>query len=344
MNCCLECFVDDEIKDIISHHGEQGTCDFCGAKGVSIYPIDKQPDISDIISDIISVYEDSPDGIPLSEMIIKNWNIFDAHIPSSYNLFQAFYSLIYADASDLSNKKVCLSRHLLNEYGIFSGHSWAEFSAGIKDNNRFFNNFKPERFSNFLSYSIVKYKKGEHFFRARISPEKGGFHKDEMGPPPAGKRKPGRINPEGIGVLYLASDEYTALCEVRASAYDYISIGDFVLKRDINVVNLSKLSNISPVIYSSNIELLAANVSVFSDMAEEIAKPLRRNDSYLEYIPTQYIAEFIKSQGYNGVAYNSAMGTGGTNIAAFDQSLFECKSVHNVEIGKIKYEYSEIKT
>ena len=165
-----------------------------------------------------------------------------------------------------------------------------------------------------------------------------------MGPPPAGKRKPGRINPEGIGVLYLASDEYTALCEVRASAYDYISIGDFVLKRDINVVNLSKLSNISPVIYSSNIELLAANVSVFSDMAEEIAKPLRRNDSYLEYIPTQYIAEFIKSQGYNGVAYNSAMGTGGTNIAAFDQSLFECKSVHNVEIGKIKYEYSEIKT
>ena len=57
---------------------------------------------------------------------------------------------------------------------------------------------------------------------------------------------------------------------------------------------------------------------------------------------TQYITEFIKSKGYAGVAYTSTMGTGGTNVAVFDESLFECESVHNVEIREIKYTYDEI--
>jgi len=37
------------------------------------------------------------------------------------------------------------------------------------------------------------------------------------------------------------------------------------------------------------------------------------------------------------------MGTGGTNIAVFDESLFECKSVHVVEISSIEYSYSKVK-
>lgn len=59
-----------------------------------------------------------------------------------------------------------------------------------------------------------------------------------MGQPPSGKRKPGRVNPEGIGILYLTSDEKTALREVRASAFDYITIGKFKLIKDIKVVNI----------------------------------------------------------------------------------------------------------
>ena len=90
-------------------------------------------------------------------------------------------------------------------------------------------------------------------------------------------------------------------------------------------------------------DCLAANIRAFSDIAREIAKPLRRNDSSLEYLPTQFITEFIKSKGYAGVSYTSTMGTGGTNIAVFDESLFECKSVHVVEISSIEYSYSKVK-
>ncbi|MEG6523448.1 hypothetical protein [Desulfotomaculum sp. 1211_IL3151] len=59
----------------------------------------------------------------------------------------------------------------------------------------------------------------------------------------------------------------------------------------------------------------------------------------MEYLPTQYIMKFIKGKGYAGVEYTSAMGTGGTNIAVFDESLFECTSVHNVKIREIECLY-----
>lgn len=115
-----------------------------------------------------------------------------------------------------------------------------------------------------------------------------------------------------------------------------------LLLKEIKVVNISGLNRISPAVYSSSIESLAANIQTFSDIAKEIAKPLRRNDSSLEYLPTQFITEFIKSRGYAGVSYTSTMGTGGTNIAVFDETLFECESVHVVEINSIEYSYSNV--
>ena len=57
---------------------------------------------------------------------------------------------------------------------------------------------------------------------------------------------------------------------------------------------------------------------------------------------SQFITEFIKSNGYAGVAYTSTMGTEGINVAVFDESLFKCVAVHTVEINNISYAYGEI--
>lgn len=96
-------------------------------------------------------------------------------------------------------------------------------------------------FSPFLGYSIRKYPKGTKLYRARICNDIKGFEKSEMGAPPAHLRKAGRVNPEGIGVLYLTSDEQTALSEVRAGTFDYVTIGTFQLKKEIRVVNISEI-------------------------------------------------------------------------------------------------------
>ena len=143
-----------------------------------------------------------------------------------------------------------------------------------------------------------------------------------------------------IPALYLSSDCETVLHEVRATTHDYITIGEFRLQRDIEVVNLSGFSNTSPFLYQGEIEKYAANRKVFQEIALELAKPLRRNDSPLEYLPTQYIAEFIKSQGYDGVEYASTLRQGGHNLAVFNEELFECTSVNTIEISKIVYNTS----
>jgi len=199
--------------------------------------------------------------------------------------------------------------------------------------------FNPDAFASFLSYISKKVSAGEKMFRARISPDKDGFSVDKMGAPPSDERYAGRINPEGISVLYLSSNKATAISEVRALAYDFVSIDTFYLKRDIKVVNLSGIANrTSPFLYAGDLEQYAANRSVFQEIALEIAKPLRRSDSPLDYLPTQYITEFIKSAGYDGVEYASTLTVNGFNLAVFDESLFECTDVSVVEVNSVSYE------
>jgi len=344
MNCCAECFQDAQIRAIIKTNNQMGDCDFCGQKNTAIYSMESSSDLSDLISGVINVYEEADDGEPLFDVLINDWCIFNRTLPTAQKLVEGFCSIIGGDREHNHNVNVKIPHAYIENYGIFSGHSWGEFSEAIKTKNRFYNGyFKADQFVSFLSYSITKYAKGTTFFRARVWSDGHGYKTAaEMGAPPIGKRKSGRVNPEGIAVLYLTSDEKTALSEVRASAFDFVSVGSFRLKRDIHVVNISGLNNISPALYSSGLESLAANTKIFGDIAKEIAKPLRRNDSSLEYLPTQYITEFIKSKGYSGVEFTSTMETGGNNIAVFDENLFEFVAVHDVEIKKIEYLYDRV--
>ena len=197
--------------------------------------------------------------------------------------------------------------------------------------------FNAYAFASFLSIISNTYPAGAEMYRARISSDKNGYSKSEMGAPPKGKRTAGRVNPDGISVLYLSSDKKTVLNEVRANAFDYISIGRFRAKRNITVANLSGVGKSSPFLYTSELEKFAVNREVFREIAAEIAKPLRRSDSPLEYLPTQYIAEFIKDQNYDGVEFASTLRKGGHNIAVFDEDLFECMDVETVEVSEVLY-------
>jgi hypothetical protein len=78
----------------------------------------------------------------------------------------------------------------------------------------------------------------------------------------------------------------------------------------------------------------------------EIAKPLRRSDSPLEYLPTQYISEFIKSERYQGVKYLSTMNPDGYNLALYDNGAMkeqlECTKVSVLEVRQLNYTTEQI--
>jgi len=345
MNCCIDCFRDAHILSTINKQGAIGNCDFCDSKRIAVYDVSNSSNpISEKIIGLIQTYSvsDSAEAKPLKYALRDDWDIFTSGAETILALTKKLCESAYPDNADIFTKNVIIGQladnDFLREYGVVRGYNWGEFSETIKYGNRFHNGmFNHEQFASFLSIIKNVYPIGTNMYRARICSEKKGFTKNEMGAPPPHKRTAGRINPEGIEVLYLSLDKLTVLNEVRASAFDYITIGTFQALRDIKVANLSGVDKISPFMYDSELEKFAANRKVFQEIAAEIAKPLRRNDSPLEYLPTQYIAEFIKSENYDGVEYASTLRKGGYNLAAFNEDLFECVSVETVEVSKILY-------
>ena len=241
------------------------------------------------------------------------------------------------------------SKYLMN-HGLLRTNTWEDFNKNITRINRFHSNYiNLDILQKYLAYLKVSYTKGEVFYRSRISgPQK--FSPACMGAPPAEKAGDSRVSASGIQCLYLGDSEDTTLYEVRAAKYDYVSIGKFTLKENISVVDLTRIKDISPFIMpESDIEEFAVNLEQLEKLDGAMGKPVRHSDSSLDYVPTQYIADFIKSitingqQMFQGIKYRSVMHSGGFNLAIFEPSLFECTGVRLKQVNEIHYEISQAK-
>ena len=68
---------------------------------------------------------------------------------------------------------------------------------------------------------------------------------------------------------------------------------------------------------------------------------MRRFDSPIEYVPTQFICEYVqKTQNVSGIRFSSSVYKKGTNLVIFDPSLMSCIAVkdYNIESLDIKEE------
>ncbi len=215
--------------------------------------------------------------------------------------------------------------------------SWEKLADEIKTTNRFHiqNTLDLEKLQELLNRYKKPINKGKKFYRARIS-NKEGFGKSEMLNPPAVKAKAGRANPTGISYLYLADQIKTTLYEARASLFDYVTVGEFRAKEDIKVINL-RGDTYDPVLLAEQEELedFLIHLPFITTLETNLSKPRRRSDNELDYLPTQYLSEFIKSIGFDGVEFQSSLFSGGYNLAIFTPDKFECISVDVFEIENI---------
>ena len=262
MKCCTECFIDIEIKSIISSYKIEGNCDFCDAKNVSILDLDNNSnELNTLVSyfysllDIYTKANQLPISYPkekislLKTILYNDWNIFNCKEDIIYRLLVKICNKRYLEEPELFDQPVGISQLYNNKYlsdhSIIQIYSWEEFKNKIKNENRFHHNiFNIEKFHTVLTCLIGYYQKDTAFYRARISPTSNGFPLKEMSAPPKEFTTAGRANSEGIRVLYLSNSEETALREVRAITHDYVSIGKFKLKNDITIIDFSKIDKI----------------------------------------------------------------------------------------------------
>lgn len=356
---CEHCFRDKEVASIIRSvsTGIVGTCPTCQKRNAYLYDTATQSELTPYFEELLNIYSPAsalPETYPKAERrsliddLSERWDIF-ADIPRSkiYDILTAICHDLYSDIPELFDGTIGIPElydsDYLKDHALLKNNDWDAFVNEIKTKNRFHSkliNF--EILEKYCSFIRKIYKAGEVFYRARIS-ERSGFPPEEMSAPPAGKSSEGRANARGITCLYIANDVDTTLHEVRAGVFDYVSVGSFRLKRDITVVDLKAINGISPFVEGLEYLDHAINKQYLARLNAEMSKSLRRSDSTLDYVPTQYIVDFIKSiehndeQEYDGIEYNSTTNPGGYNLAIFDPDLFECVSVDVYDIEKLQY-------
>lgn len=157
------------------------------------------------------------------------------------------------------------------------------------------------------------------------------------------KGKEGRANPKGITYLYLANDENTALAELRPSFGQYMSSAQLKVQRNLRLVNCYSVSR-----HYTHIECIfnppksqeEIGNAVWSMINEAYSRPITNADETSDYVPTQILAEFFKSQGFDGVCHKSSLGIG-YNYILFKLSDADVINCTVMEAKSISYEFRE---
>jgi RES domain-containing protein len=173
----------------------------------------------------------------------------------------------------------------------------------------------------------------------------GGVVNEVPGPFDVKRMKPvrdrareGRANPKGIPYLYLATREETAVAEVRPWIGSHVSIAQFVLKRNVRVVNCMSDDQRS-VMYLREPGPEERQRAVWRDIERAFSEPVTDSDDTADYAPTQVLAEFFRENGLDGVAYGSSLGPG-HNIALFDAEAAALANCGLVQIRGVKLDFS----
>lgn len=170
-------------------------------------------------------------------------------------------------------------------------------------------------------------------------------HPPERMKPRKDLAREGRANPKGISYLYLSNRKEIALSEVRPWIGSFISIAQFKAQRNLRIVDFSTdppLRRRITVPYEIPPEQW--DHAVWYSIDHAFREPVTANDEVADYTATQFLAEFFKSEGFDGVAYQSAFqkpGEQGHNLVLFDLDAAQLVNNALVTITAINLAFEE---
>ena len=148
----------------------------------------------------------------------------------------------------------------------------------------------------------------------------------ELGPPPQGLPKGGRMNVQGIPVFYGAMEQSTCVSEVRAPVGSRVVVGKFELLRSIRLLDLDALANVyvKGSFFDPNYSVQTNQAAFLKRLVAEVSRPVMPWDEAFEYLPTQAVAEYLANKScprLDGIIFRSSQ-TGGTgrNLVLFNHA------------------------
>lgn len=311
--CCPECFGDRVLRDEIfpTLEPKEGVCDFCGTDNTLLVA---PANLADYFELLVNVYEPSSEGKTLVEWMKGDWLIF-SHQRMDIAHAKELLSEILNDGEIVRRKFMPSSSY--SSHGLAK---WDQLRDEMMYSNRWFLDvtIDEERLKELLDMLIAQ-GLPNRWYRARIQGEDGTFKIDKMGAPPKRRSSNGRANPAGIPYLYLGSLPETAVSEVRPHTGEVACVAVFEVP-EIKAVDLRNPRElVSPFILedAKQIAQLRADLPFLERLGEELTRPVQPSGAAIDYIPSQYLCEFIKKKGFDGVVYRSSVSEG-INLALFD--------------------------
>lgn len=331
------CFQDQELKAFCGSKSHTiGHCSFTGHADV---PVLELTELESFFTGILQLFEEdtSQEALTLIEVLERDWNLFcskeigtkvlnEVCNRGQSGLLNPEDKAQYATAV----RKVC--------------DPWDRLKSELKWEKRFHFNIDEivDHEWDRLFSLVHSLESDAQYYRGRLhkQEQEHPYPKCEMGAPPKDKATAGRANVNGIPVLYLCDDIETVPYEVRATYLDDISIGTFQQREPTVVINIIDFTRLRSL-YSSDANLDPKTIVQYKLLTEliskDLSKPLRRYDSELEYIPTQFICEFIKlMSGAKGIRFESSLHPEYTNLVIFEPELMECISVEHKLVDRIE--------
>lgn len=337
--CCPRCFDDRGLeKQVIpTFSNHTGTCSYCESENVSLVTPGL---LRDVFETLLSIYAEDASGITFAECLKQDWELFSHPRMDVANASILLFDIL--DEPEIIRKKFS-PKNPANQNGV---DLWVSFKNELMNMNRFFpkNKMDEDLLGKLLNHLVIDpSEESEDWYRARIQESSTPYAIEHMGAPPKNLASQGRANPAGIPYLYLASEKSTAVSEIRPHTGQLASIASFRLRENLQVVDLrNPRKTASPFVINNSTEIakLRSEVGFLTQLGSELSKPVQSNSAAIDYLPTQYLCEFIKTQTYDGVLYNSSVGEG-INLALFDTHSADATAVLSQTVSRVSVELSE---
>ena len=134
----------------------------------------------------------------------------------------------------------------------------------------------------------------------------GGYDAKQSDAPPKDKTSEGRANPKNISYLYIAEDLKTAMMEVRPNLTQEVSVATIKILKTLRLFDFC---------YVDSEEELGKSLDL-GIISNAFSAPNFGNEN--NYYATQYLCEFIKELGFDGIRFYSSLNPPGKNIVLFN--------------------------
>ncbi|MEQ8745097.1 RES family NAD+ phosphorylase [Parasphingorhabdus sp.] len=286
---------------------------------------------------LVNVYELTDEGPTLVEWIQKDWQLFTHPRMDAAHAKDLLGEIL--DNGDIVRQSFAPSSSYKSEALL----RWETLREELMHKNRWFlgTELDEERLGELLEYLEV-IELPTKWYRARILAGDDSYSIEQMSAPPKRFASHGRANPAGIPYLYLGSKPETATAEIRPHTGEVACVADFDIPQ-IRAVDLrNPRKHISPFSFqqASVIGQLRADLPLLQRLGEELTRPVLPSGAAIDYIPSQYLCEFIKKCGFDGVVYSSSV-SDGINLALFDPTKATGGDVSRYNVTKVSVEVIE---